>query len=83
MLKRRQVQSLSKLLGDEMTATVVKAFQHIRSDGTSDDALQHHSGVDKTTFKKWEKRLCSPRIDLFEAVLNAAGYQLLIVRKPK
>jgi transcriptional regulator with XRE-family HTH domain len=47
----------------------------------SDFMLSVHIGTSHQTISQWRNGHASPRLDIFQAVLNYLGYELKIVRK--
>jgi transcriptional regulator with XRE-family HTH domain len=60
---------------------VREMFEIIHSQPESDFMISVHVGTAHTTISQWRNGKCSPRLDLFQAVLNYLGYELKIVRK--
>lgn len=87
MLKHRQAQSLSKLLGDTMSYTTPpKAGDPVtqtlfEQTDISLSELSRCSGVNVVTISNWRRGFNSARIDLLIAVANAAGFDIVVKRR--
>lgn len=62
---------------------VEELFQQVGSKTSTIARLAEKSGVPYPTIMRWSKRQASPRIDLFIALANAAGFELELVPKEK
>lgn len=43
--------------------------------------LSHNSGVIPLTIQNWRRGLNTPRLDLLTAVVNAGGYDIVLVKR--
>lgn len=63
-------------------ASIVRRFFKIVEDDKISMAVTAAiSGVDPQSLSNWKLDKNSPRIDLFESVVNAAGYELVLQKR--
>lgn len=58
-------------------------FDRIDADGSTFVEIEKKSGVLRTTISLHRRGKVTPRLDIFEAVANAAGYDVVLVKKEK
>lgn len=62
---------------------VKEAFDIADREGVPLRSVAYASGLTEQSLTGWKHRFTAPRLDLFEAFLNAFGYELAIRRRSK